>query len=303
MNLPSKALKNTVEFYKFYTQNTMREIMKKLLLSSLLVITALQASEQPSEQPTDPTQKYRDVKAHEAIIHDAYYEAQKCTGELPAAWKEALNAFGFKEGDINFYTALRTNKFVERAGNNLIILRPNFSLYLTPEEQKAYIGLQLASLKQGVEFDVGGSHGTFYKPRITGFHKATVALTALGLVALYRNQIIEKSMQWGPSLKNILFSKGGALVAGCFAVNEANRLLGMRDELKKLSEAQFEVIDKLGAEGLLSIRKKQVHWGYKNSSWLVNKWYYLLGKLSLAYAPEADLELINEHIEKKKSAQ
>lgn len=273
--------------------------MKKVLLSNLLLMMALQAT----EQPTDPTQKYRDMKAHEAIIHDAYYEAQKYTDELPAAWKEALHAFGFKETDITFYTAVRTNKFVERAGNNLIILRPNFFLYLTPDEQKAYIGLQLASLRQGVEFDVGGSHGTFYKPKITGFHKTTFGLTALGLLALYRNQIIEKWEQWGESFKNILFSKGTALIAGCFAVNWAKKLLNGQDELKKFNEAQFEVIDRLGADGLLSIRKKQVHWGYNNCYWLVNKWNYLLGKFSLIYNAEANLELINEYVEKKKMAQ
>ena len=126
--------------------------MKKFLITSLAFAIAINASEEP--KPIDPTEQYRNKKANEAIIHDAYYEAEEYKEEIPVAWKEALEAFGFKHGDINFYTTVRINKFVERVGNSLVILCPNFFLYLTPEEQKAYIGLQLASFKQGIKNDV-----------------------------------------------------------------------------------------------------------------------------------------------------
>ncbi len=220
---------------------------------------------------------------------------------MPASWRDTLSKFGFKEDDINFYTAVRTNKFTERVGNNIIILRPNFFLYLTDAEQSAYIGLKLASLQAGEEFDVGGSHETFYHPKISSFQKISLGLTALGLLALYHNPIKDKLKMAWPVCKNILLSKGAALVAGCVAANAARGLLNQHGEIKKLSAAQYAVIDKLGSEGILSIREKQVHWGYRNHSWVVNKWNYLLGKFSLVYNPENDLELIKEYIAGKET--
>lgn len=273
--------------------------MKKLLFYSLVFAIAMQAS----EAPKDPTEKYRNKKAHEAIIHDSYYEAQKYTNEIPASWKEALDAFGYKEGDIEFYTAVRTNKFVERVGNKLVILRPNFFLYCTPEEQKVYIALQLASLQQDVEMDLGGSHETFCntKKAEISFRQKTIGLTALGLIALYHKQMIEKARQFAPTVKNILFSPAAALIAGCWLVNKANELKKEHDKNKQFNEAQFAVIDKLGAEGLLSIREKQVNWGRQNGWWWQRKWHYYLGKLSLVYNPEANLELIKDYIAKKEA--
>ena len=185
--------------------------------------------------------------------------------------------------------------------NNIIILRPNFFLYLTDAEQSAYIGLKLASLQAGEEFDVGGSDETFYHPKISSFQKISLGLTALGLLALYHNPIKDKLKMAWPVCKIILLSKGAALVAGCVAANAARGLLNQHGEIKKLSAAQYAVIDKLGSEGILSISEKQVHWGYRNHSWVVNKWNYLLGKFSLVYNPENDLELIKEYIAGKET--
>lgn len=264
------------------------------------------ASDAPAES-ADPTQEYRDKKAYEAIIHDAYYEAQRINYELPAPWKDALDKFGFKEDEIHFYTAVRMNRFTERVGNNIIILYPNFFLYLTDAEQAAYIGLQLATLQAGDEFDVGGSHETFYAPTprykwpLSSFEKMTAAVAAVGLLALYHCQIAEKVQVLWPSVKNTLFSKGGALVGGCLAANTINSIVKNRERIQKLTAAQYVVIDTLGPEGLLSIREKQAHWGRRKNSWLVNKCFYLLGKLSLVYNPETDLELIKEYIAQKDS--
>lgn len=280
--------------------------MKKLLLSSLVFAFVIHASEEPenSAAPTDPTAEFRNKKSYKAIIHDSYYEAEEYKGEIPDAWKEALDAFGYKEGDINFWTAVRTDRFVERVGNNLIILRPNFFQYCTPEEQKVYIGLQLASLQQDIEMDFEGSHEVFCnttKRKLT-FKHVTVGLTALALAALYGKQVIQKSREYAPTVTNVLFSKAVALIGGCYALNKANELIKKREKIKKFSDAQLIVVDKLGAEGLLSIREKQVNWGKGNAWWIEHKWNYLMGKLSLAYSPEANLELIKDYVAQKEAA-
>lgn len=275
--------------------------MKKLFLGGLILTMSLHASEKAAETKEDPTEKYRNKKAHEAIIHDSYYEAQKYTDEIPISWKEALEAFGYKDGDIEFYTAVRTNKFVERVGNKLVILRPNFFLYCTPEEQKVYIGLQLASLQQDVEMDLGGSHETFCNTKRAeiSFRQKTIGLTALGLLALYHKPIIEKMRELAPALETYVFSKGAALIAGCWLLNKGNELIKEHDKIHKFNEAQLTVVDKLGADGLLSIRQKQVSWSKNNNWWWKNRWYYLLGKLELVYNPEANLELIQNYIAQK----
>jgi len=275
------------------------------LLACCMLTTAISAAES-SAQPADPTQQYRNKKAHEAVIHDAYYEAERYDKELPASWKNAIEKFGFKEDEIHFYTAVRTNTFVERIGNNIIILRPNFLLYATDAEQAAYIGLKLASLQAGEEFDFGGSHETFYRPKKSSFPLITGGVTALGLLALYRHQAIGQVQAAWPFVKNIVFSKGAGLVAGCLAANGTKKLLEERERIKKLTATQYVVIDKLGPDGILSIREKQAHWTSRHRSWLKHplntlrsQWYYLLGRLSLKYSPEADLERIKAYIAQK----
>lgn len=281
------------------------ETMKRLLLSSMLLAMAIIASE-PNDhaQKQDPTAKYRNKKAHEAIIHDAYYEAQKFSDEIPVSWKEALEAFGYKEGDIEFYTAVRTNKFVERVGNKLVLLRPNFFLYCTPEEQKVYIATQLASLQQDVEMDLGGSHETFCntKKAELSFRQKAMGVTGLGLLALYHKQFLNQAHQYGPTVKNLLFSQAAALIAGCWLVIKGNEIIKEHHKIHKSNEAELIVVDKLGAEGLLSIREKQVNWSKNNAWWWQHKWYYLLGKLELAYNPEANLERIKDYVTKKEAA-
>lgn len=263
-----------------------------------------EAPQTPAKAPADPTEEYRNKKAYEVIIHDSFYEAEKYKGEIPTAWKEALNAFGYKEDDIEFYTAVRTDNFVERVGNKLVILRPNFFLYCTPEEQKVYVGLRLASLRQGVEYDYGGSHETFCntKKASISFRQKTMAATALGLMALYHKQFMAKTRQLMPTVKNVLFSHGAALVAGCWLLNKAKELVKKHDEIKQFNEAQLMVVDKLGAEGLISIREKQVNWSNDMAWWWQRKWYYALGKLALGYDSEASLELIQNYIAKKQTA-
>lgn len=300
-----KFKKNSVQYATvFFTFKERRETMKRLLLSSMFLAMALNATQSSDQEqhPVDPTTKYRNKKAHEAIIHDAYYEAEKFKDEIPVAWKEALKAFGYKEDDIEFYTAVRTNEFVERIGNKLVLLRPNFFLYCTQEEQKVYIAMQLASLQQDVEMDLGGSHGTFCnstRDEIT-FRNATIGLTALGLIAFYHKQLLDASRTYGTTVKNVILSPAVGLVAGCLLINEARCLAEKHDKLEKFKEAQLTVVDKIGAEGLLSIREKQAHWSKNKSWWWKRKWYYLLGKLSLAHNSEVNLEQIQDYVAQKK---
>lgn len=269
--------------------------MKKLLM--ICLATSIVYANTPEEK-SDLTDKYRKKKAHEAIIHDAYYEAQKYDKELPEAWKNAVEKFGFKEADIKFWRAVRMNKFTEHVGDNIVFLWPNFLLYNTDKEQEAYVGLKLAALQAGEEFEVGGSHETFYNPKASSFQAWSLGVLGVGLAGLYHKQIAA----WWPSVSKALFSKGFALIASVFAVNGARKLLEEREDIHKRREFQFAVIDKLGAEGLLSIREKQVEWGKTKASWIVRKVHYLLGKLSLVYNNEADLELIKEYIAKKEAS-
>ncbi len=158
-------------------------------------------------------------------------------------------------------------------------------------------------MQAGEEFEVGGSHGTFYKGNASSFKAWSLGALALGLGALYHEQIIKKARAHWPTISTILFSKGAALAAGIFAVNQTKNILEEKENIEKLSSAQYAVIDKLGPEGILSIREKQVNWGKTRNtslySRLLNKMHYFLGKFSLVYSPEADLERINEYIAQK----
>jgi hypothetical protein len=67
--------------------------MKKIF--TLILIASIAIAETPENQ-ADETQKYLDMKAYEAIIHDAYYEAKPYEGEIPQSWKDAVAKFGYK---------------------------------------------------------------------------------------------------------------------------------------------------------------------------------------------------------------
>ncbi len=266
--------------------------MKKLLFFCLLPFFIIES--EPPVRQEDPTEKYRNYKADESLIHDTYYEAQRYDKELPAHFKDTLEKFGFKEGDINFYTAVRTDQFVERIGNNLIILRPNFFFYLTPAEQSAYLGLKLVTLNQGERFDMWGSHQKLYKPESSKFYNDTtfITLLALGICLGIRNgnNIIEKAYAMWPYIKNATFSKEGAIVAAGAGICVAKRISELHEDFKRRFAIEKEVINRLGPEGLLSIREKQAHWGNNKSSWIGNKWNRVLSKLNLVYDAQTSLE-------------
>ena len=269
--------------------------MKKFYVAPLLLcLGSLIADEQE-----DATQQYRNKKAYEAIIHDAYYEAKSYDQELPSLWKEALEKFGFKEDEINFYTATRFNDFVERVGNSIVLLYPNFFLYLTEQEQAAYIAFELASLKRGQEHHCNGSHETFSSDKKSSFPKKTAGIAAAGLAALHYSKIIAITRALIPALKNTLTSVEAAWLGACFSVYGAKRMSQRYDEEQEITAAEYDVIDAIGADGLLSIREKQAHWDHLNRPWLVNKWHYLIGALYLDNNAENSVERIREYAANK----
>ena len=253
------------------------------------------------EPPQDPTVQYRTKKADLAIIHDKYQEAEAYTDEWPDAWKEAITQFGFKFNDINFYTAVRTNRFVEKVGNNIVLLRPNFFLYLTDTEQATYIGLELARLKAGDPDILEGSHTTQKKNSVWySLNKKIIGAAGLALGCLHFGTIKTLLPNMIATSKNLLFSKSGAVVSIALLTHLALAAAKQRKQIQKVYKHEYAVIDNLGAEGLLTIREKQTQWGYNNCSWLTNQWYKLLGKLSLKYNPESSLERLKKYVESKK---
>lgn len=253
------------------------------------------------EPPQDPTVQYRNKKADLAIIHDKYQEAEAYTNEWPEAWKQAITSFGFKPEEINFYTAVRTNRFVEKVGNNIVLLRPNFFLYLTDAEQAVYIGLELARLKAGDKDILEGSHTTQKKDSVwLSFNKKVIGAAGLALVYLHFDSIKTQLPNLLSTSKNLLFSKSGAVVSLALLTHLALAAKKQRKKIQEVYEHEYAVIDNLGAEGLLTIRKKQTHWGYNNCSWLTNQWYKLLGKFSLVYNPESSLERLQAYAANKK---
>ena len=250
------------------------------------------------QQQEDPTQKYRATKAHEAVIYDKFKEAQPYTQELPEHFKKTIADFGFKEDEIKFYTAVRMNRFVKKAGNNIVILRPNFFLYLTPEEQSVEIACRLAQIKAGDNYEVGGKNNP-EKALLADLKKYSIGATALGLALLYRKDLSAQAQLYWPTIQKILLSKGAALVAGCLTLNGLAKMLYKQNKNRNYLQYEKDVIDHCGPQGLLAVREKQVGWGKRNASWLAYQWGMLKGKLFLTMMPEVELERLQEHIQSK----
>ena len=260
----------------------------------------------PNQTEKEKTDQYRTKKAHEAIIYDTYQEVMPYEGEIPQAYKDAIRAFGLDEQDIHFYTAVRMNRFVEKVGNNIILLRPNFFLYLTEQEQVAYIGIQLARIKAGDKKELGGKHDP-RKQSLKQFRKISAIATVLLFMAIYRKELkADLSNFWDymrfyglPLIKDILLSPAGMLVGGFLTYNAIAKILAKREDLKDFLKYEFDSIDTLGVDGLVDARERQVVWGKRNSSWISYQWHKLLAKLYLEMMPEVELERIKEHVAQK----
>lgn len=276
--------------------------MKRFLLIACITMNIFGHDQNQSDQ----TEKYRTMKAHEAIIYDTYQEAIPFEGEIPQAWQDAIIKFGLDLNDIHFYTAVRMNRFVEKVGNNIILLRPNFFLYLTEQEQAAYIGIQLARIKDGDNKELGGKHDP--KKQFTKrFQKVSAFLTVLLFVAIYRKELkTDLSNLWDyirftglPLAKDILLSPAGMLASAFLAYNGLAKVFAKQEELKDFLKYEFDCVDTLGAEGLVAARERQVGWGKRNASWISYQWHKLLAQFYLEMMPEVELERIQEHVAKK----
>lgn len=267
--------------------------MKKLFLGAFLIIPTIFAMD--AQKSPDQTEKYRKTKAHEAIIHDTYKEAVPFDQELPPAYKDTLKKFGLSEKDVHFYTAVRMNRFVKKVGNNIVLLRPNFFLYLTEQEQAAVIGYQLARIKAGDNRELDGKKHNPNKTTLSQFRKASIAIGSVLLAGLYHQEII-KSL---PYIKNALCSKAAMVISGFLAANIFAKALYKHTKLKREFAYELASIDVLGAQDMIRMKERQIVWGKNNSSWIRYQWDKFLGRLYLAGNPEASLERINEHLNEK----
>lgn len=269
----------------------------KALALCLITCTAIIAEvpENMLQKPTPDT--YYTTKAYEAIIHDTYQEAMPYNKELPKEYKDALEKFGFADGEIAFYTAVRMNRFVEKVGNNIVLLHPNFFLYLTPEEQSAHIGVQLARIKAGDLSETRANNPEQKNlEKLYTFAKAAIA----GSLAFhYRDALIEAAQFGLEHSKELLFSKTGAFITACALVPAYAHIAHTRKKYAALTEYELSVVDTMGPDELTKIRQRQVVWGKNNESWLRYQWYMFLGRLDLLDMPEVQLEKYKEHEAKK----
>lgn len=248
--------------------------------------------DQPKE--IDKTQEYKNKKAHEAIIHDTYDEAMKLE-DVPSSYINLIKQFDLKPEDINFYTAVRMNRFVEKVGNNIMLLHPNFFLYLTEQEQLAYIAIQLARIKAGDNPELGGKHDPA-KRTLKRVKDCSVVAIGLFLAGMYHKEIMHAVQEYWPAVKEVIFSKTGAVIGGIVLLNMLLRAQYERAKLKTFLQRELESTDVVGAEGLITIREKQVHWGKNKASWLEYQWGKLMGNLYLDMNPEVELERIKNHV-------
>ncbi len=254
---------------------------------------------QAQEKKVDNTDQYRRKKAWEAIIYDTYEEAMPYDKKLPEAYKKVIEQFGFTEKDVNFYTAVRMDWFVDKVGNNIMLLRPNFFLYLTEEEQASHIAIQLERIRAGDNSELDGKENP-NKQCAKKFTKAVNIATAVALVGLYHKEIMKGLNDAWPHVKHHLFSKVGMLIAGCAAANFLAWKAYDIAEQKHYEQHEFVTLDTIGADDWIAVKEKQVEWGKQNSGWLY-PWYKLLGKLYLGYNAAVKLERYKEHVKAKEN--
>lgn len=249
------------------------------------------------QKKVDKTQAYKNTKAQEAIIHDTYDEAMKLE-DVPQSYIDLVKKFDLDPQEISFYTAVRMNRFVEKVGNNIMLLHPNFFLYLSEQEQVAYIAIQLARIKAGDNPELAGKHDP---ARRTLKRVRDCSAVAIGLffAGMYHQEIMQAIHEYWPAVSEVIFSKTGAVIGGILLLNMLLRAQYERNKLKTFLQRELESIDVIGADGLIAAREKQIHWGKNNSSWLQYQWHKLKGNLFLEMSPEVELERIKDHVASK----
>lgn len=266
--------------------------MKKI--AGLLFLVSTLCAQDAQEVQEDKTQQYKDKKAHEAIIHDTYDEAMKLEN-VPQAYTDLVKQFGLDPDEIIFYTAVRMNRFVEKVGNFIVLLHPNFFLYLTEQEQLAYIAIQLAHIKAGDNTELGGKHDP-EKRTVKGVQDCSLAMLAAFIAGMHYQDISGAAQEWWPTIQKFVYSKTGAVIIGLLVLNALLKGRYTQHTLKRFLQRELESVDVMGAQGLISAREKQVHWGKRNASWLEYQWSKLKGLLFLDMNPEVELGRIKDYV-------
>lgn len=252
---------------------------------------------QEQSKKVDKTQEYKNKKAHEAIIHDTYDEAMKLE-DVPQSYINLVKQFDLDPQEVTFYTAVRMNRFVEKVGNNIMLLHPNFFLYLTEQEQLAYIGIQLARIKAGDNPELGGKHDPA-KRMVKRARDCSFAAIGLFIAGMYYKEILAAGQEWWPSIKKAALSKPGMVIGALLILNGLVKGHYQQNRIKRYLQHELDSIDVMGADGLISAREKQINWGKNNASWLQYQWHKLKGALFLDLSPEVDLERIKNHVARK----
>ena len=283
--------------------------MKKTIFSlSLLTCITIFADENPMKQTFET---YRNTKAFEAIVYDNYQETQPME-HVPEAYTNAVKKMGLSPAEVKFYTAIRMDRFVEKVGNCIVILRPNFFLYLTEEEQVAHIAVQLARIKDGDLSELPHFQKSTYKSEydkpaalVKKIDMASKIAIAGALGCCYRTELYNAAMASLPYVekglgyaRDLICSKTGAFIGACTLANIIARMRYTQNKVKELTKYELATIDAIGADGLIKTRERQVNWGKINCPWTY-QWYVLMGKLGLEDCPEVQLESYRKHLEEK----
>jgi hypothetical protein len=264
--------------------------MKRLFLTApALIFTCsiflLSASQERIDNPQASITTT--IKATEAIIYDTYSEAMPLL-ELPPEYKKLLSLYGFGPNDVQFYTAVRMNHFAESVRNSIVLLRPNFFIYLSEQEQLAVIATQLENIRSS-----GSSESELYNAATQKFQEVTAAVTtatALALLVAYGGTLFRLIKSAAPVARDIVTSTPGLIIGMALAILLTNKAIYTSAAYERKLQNELAVLSKIGPGGLISLREKQVIWGKNNFSWLTYQWYKLLGKLYLAESAEAQLE-------------
>ncbi len=261
------------------------------------------AEEEQSNSMKQTFETYRNTKAFEAIVHDTYQEAVPMEN-IPEAYTNAVKKMGLSPDEVKFYTAIRMDHFVEKAGNCVVLLRPNFFLYLTEEEQVSTIAVQLSRIKAGDLSEIPTENPD--TQNLNTLNQASLVACA-GALALYSRNAIMSAL---PHMRNFATSKAGMFVGLVGLANLVAYTHYKQKETDLLTKHELNVIDTMGPEELIKLRERQTHWIKLNNPWTYPIYQFLgkfpvyksLGKLDLLEMPDAQLEKYLKHLKEKEAA-
>lgn len=273
--------------------------MKKLFVFCLMAFVLPALGE---ESASSYKQDYLKEKAWEARIYDDYREAMPFKEPLPLFIQKLLEKFELSEKDVRFYTATKMDHFVEKMGNNVIMLRPNFFLYLNEEQQATEIVNQLARIKAGDKTEIAAYD--LPKKYLNNFKIGTSVLGVLGCAGICYKDVIAIYKEHLPALKKGLTKvqegpllKAAALIGGYFAANKIADVLYSRAKNKKAEEYEFAALDIIqGKKEWREVKEKQKAWQKKNLSWIGYRWNKLKAAFHLSFDAETAMNRYEAHL-------